>query len=165
MLQKGKLWVILFTSLVVLYGVTAAFIGKDQAFPAFRVFMDALKFVSSEYVEAPDMNKVQEGAMQGLIDALDPYSAYLTKDQVQELDSRKGQAGVGLILSKRAGIICVVSAERNRPAEKAGMRPGDYLVSIGGANVEDKSVLEADSLLHGEAGSKVKATVFRGAAT
>jgi carboxyl-terminal processing protease len=169
MLQKGKILIIIFSAVIILYGATAAFyekvVAKDEAYPALNVFMDALKTVYKDYVEVPDMSKVQEGAMRGMIDALDPYSTYLTKSQVQALDSPKDRtADIGLVLSKRASILCVVSAERNRPAARAGLRPGDYLVSVDGANVEDTSILEADALLHGAPGSKVKLAVFRGAA-
>ena len=169
MLQKGKILVIIFSAVIILYGAAAAFyekvVAKDETLPAMNVFMDALRTIHRDYVEAPDMNKVQEGAMRGMIDALDPYSTYLTKSQVQALDSAKNMtADIGLVLSKRASILCVVSAERNRPAAKAGMRPGDYLVSVDGTNVEDKSILEAEAMLRGAPGSKVKAAVFRGAA-
>ncbi len=169
MLQKGKILVIIFSAVIILYGATAAFydkvVAKDETLPALTVFMDALRTIHRDYVEAPDMNKVQEGAMRGMIDALDPYSTYLTKSQVQALDGPKDRnADIGLVLSKRASILCVVSAERNRPAAKAGVRPGDYLVSVDGVNVEDKSILEADAMLRGSPGSKVKIAVFRGAA-
>jgi carboxyl-terminal processing protease len=166
MLHKGKLVVFLCSALIVLYGVSAAFYGHvagDAGYPAIDVFMKSLKKIGDEYVEAPDMNKVQEGAMRGLIEALDPYSTFLTKAQVDAIESRKDKAAdIGIVLSKRADIICVVSTERNGPAAKAGIRPGDYLVSIAGQNVEDRSILEAYSLLRGDPGSKVRATVFRG---
>ncbi|MBZ5495134.1 MAG: PDZ domain-containing protein [Acidobacteriia bacterium] len=170
MLRKGKIVVFVCSALVVLYCISAAFYEKvsagNEAYPALNVFMDALARIDSDYVEAPDMNKVQEGAMRGLIEALDPYSTFLTADQVRGLDSRKDKtADVGVVLSKRANIICVVATARNGPAAAAGMRAGDYLVSIDGINVEDKSIIEAESLLRGAAGSKVKATVFRGSQT
>jgi carboxyl-terminal processing protease len=169
MLHKGKIVVFLCSTLIVLYGISAAFYGRvvarDEAYPALAVFMDALKKVNDEYVEAPDMSKVQEGAMRGLIDALDPYSAFLTKAQVEAVDGRNGTADVGMVISKRANLICVVATEHNGAAEAAGMRPGDYLTSIDGVNVEEASLVEAESLLRGSAGSKIKATVFRGSQT
>lgn len=168
MVHKGKVLVFICSTLVVLYGVSAVFytkvIATNEGYPALQVFMDALGSIDSDYVEAPDMSKVQEGAMRGLIEALDPYSTYLTKDQVRALNSRNGTADVGVVLSKRANIICVVSTERDGAATAAGMRPGDYLTSIDGVNVEDKSILEAESLFRGAPGTKVKATVFRGTA-
>jgi carboxyl-terminal processing protease len=170
MLQKGKILIIIFSAVIILYGVAAAFyekvVAQDATLPAMNVFMDALRTIHRDYVEAPDMNKVQEGAMRGMIDALDPYSTYLTKSQVQALEDNPADrtADIGLVLSKRANILCVVSAERDRPAAKAGVRPGDYLVSVDGINVEDKSILETEAMLRGAPGSKVKAAFFRGAA-
>jgi carboxyl-terminal processing protease len=171
MLQKGKIIVFLCSTLIVLYTVAAVFYPKviaqgNEAYPALNVFMDALRNVNEYYVESPDMKKVQEGAMRGLIEALDPYSTYLTKEKVQALESRKeGNASVGVVLSKRANIIYVVSTLRNGPAETAGMRVGDYLTSIDGINVEDASLIEAESLLRGAPGTKVSTSVFRGAQT
>ncbi len=170
MLQKVKILVSVLSALIILYGVAAAFYpvvaGGDPTYPALKVFMGALGQINEDYVEVPDMNKVQEGAMRGLIEALDPLSTFLTKEQVQILDSRKDRtAGVGIVLSKRANLICVVAAEKGGPAEAAGMRSGDYLTSIDGVNVEDASILEADSLLRGAPDTKVKATVFRGTQT
>jgi C-terminal processing protease CtpA/Prc len=169
MFRRGKTVVFLLSALVILYGVSAAFVPASflpgmSDFPAFEVFMKALSKIDSDYVESPDMNKVQTGAMRGLIDALDPYSAFLTKAQVEALDKAKEKTGkVGVVLSKRANLICVVAAERGGPAEAAGVRAGDYLTAVEGANIEDRSLLEAESLLSGEPGSTVKVTLFRGA--
>lgn len=169
MVHKGKLVVFLISSLVVLYGISAAFYGrvvaKDEAYRELSVFIDAFKKINDDYVEAPDLSKVKDGAMRGLIEALDPYSSYLSKEQIAALDKRQaaGSAGVGVVLSKRADMIYVVSAQRNSSADEAGVRSGDYLVAIDGVNTEEKSILEVESLLKGADGSKVKATVFRSA--
>jgi carboxyl-terminal processing protease len=171
MLHKGKLIVSLCSALIVLYVVSVAFYGKvvakDEAYKELSVFMEALKKITDEYVETPDMSKVQEGAMRGLLEALDPYSSFLTKDEFQALEKRKasGMAGAGMIISKRADVIYVVSTERDGAAAKAGIRPGDYLVAIDGSGVDDKSILEVDSLLRGEPDSKVKFSVFRSSRT
>ena len=171
MVHKGKLVVFLVSSLVVLYGISAAFYGrvvaKDEAYRELSVFIDAFKKINDDYVEAPDLNKVKDGAMRGLIEALDPYSSYLSKEQMTALDKRRanGSAGVGVVLSKRADMIYVVSAQRGSSADEAGVRSGDYLVSIDGVNTEEKSILEVEGLLKGADGSKVKATVFRSART
>lgn len=168
MLQRGKVLVFLGSAIIVLYGVSAAFYGKvvaeDEAYKELSVFMDALKKINDEYVEAPEMSKVQEGAFRGLLAALDPYSSYLSKEQLQQLEKRRqnGKAGLGVILSKRADVIYVLSVQRDGSGAKAGVRPGDYLVAVDGRSVEDLSILEAESLLLGPSDSKVKLTVFRG---
>jgi carboxyl-terminal processing protease len=168
MLHKGKMLVFTCSALIVLYGVSAAFYGrKDEAYKELAVFMDALNKIDGDYVEVPDRSRVQEGAMRGLIEALDPYSSFLTKEQFQALEKRKANntAGIGMIISKRADVVYVVSTERDGAAAEAGVRPGDYLVAIDGNGVDDRSVLEVESLLRGEPGTKVKVTVFRSTRT
>ncbi len=171
MSYRGKLLIFAGSLLIVLYGVSAKYYGKviarDDAYKELSVFMHVLERINSDYVEPPDMNSVQEGAMRGLIDALDPYCSFLSKEQYETLQKRKenGSAGVGVILSKRSDVIYVVSCEPDSPASEAGIRPGDYLIAINGKGVEDKSILEADSLLRGAPGESVKVTVFRSART
>jgi len=169
--HKSKLLVFFLSFLIVLYGISAAFYGKvvakDEAYKELSVFMDVLKRISEDYVEAPDMNRVQEGAMRGLLDALDPYCSFLSKEQYDALQKRmaNGSAGVGIIISKRLDVIYVVSCESDGPAAEAGIRPGDYVIAVNGQSVEDKSILEVESLLRGAPGSKIKVTIFRNSRT
>ena len=166
MFQKSKILVFMGSFLVVLYGASAAFYGKEP-YKELGLFMDVLHRVWNDYVEVPDMNNAHEGAMRGLMDALDPYSSFLTKAQYEDLQKRKesGPAGAGMVLSKRSEVLYVVSCDRNGPAAEAGVRPGDYLIAVNGQPVEDKNLLEVDSLLRGQAGSKAKVTLFRGSRT
>ncbi|NLT67234.1 MAG: PDZ domain-containing protein [Acidobacteria bacterium] len=167
MSHKGKVLVFLGSFLIAVYGLTAAFYGKvvaqDDAYRELRVFMEVLDRINDDYVEVPNMNAVQDGAMRGLIDALDPYSTFLTRQQYEELQKRKenGKAGAGVVLSKRSNVVYVVSTDKDGAAAEAGIRPGDYLVAINDKGVENKSIMEVDSLLHGVPGTKVKLTVFR----
>jgi carboxyl-terminal processing protease len=169
--QKGKLLIFVVSFLIALYGVSATFYGKvvakDEAYKELRVFMDVLQRVNNDYVEAPKMDGVQEGAMRGLIDALDPYCSFLSKEKYEAMQQRKasGNAGLGIVLSKRSDVIYIVSCERDGAAAEAGIRPGDYLLAINGRDVENQSILEVDSMLHGAAGEKVKLTFFRNSRT
>jgi carboxyl-terminal processing protease len=166
MFNKIKLPIFLGSFLIVLYGISAEFLGKE-AYKELKVFVDVLGKIEDDYVEAPNMSKVQEGAMRGLINALDPYCSFLSKEQYEALLKRKenGKANAGIVLSKRSDVIFVVSCEPEGSAEEAGIRPGDYLISINGQDVEDKSILEADSLLRGAPGTKAKLTVIRSTQT
>ena len=166
MLHKGKLLVFLGSFMLVLYGAAAAFYGKvvaEDAYPELGVLIEVRQRIVRDYVEAPDMDKVQEGAMRGLIDALDPYSSFLTEEQYDEIlkTRAEGIASAGMIISKRSDVIYVVSCERDGPAATMGIRPGDYLVSVNGQQVEDKSILEVENLLIGAPGSKIKVEIFR----
>lgn len=167
MFHKGKLAVFLGSALIVLYGVAAAIYGKvvakDEAYRELSVFMDALQRISNDYVEQPNLKRLQEGAMRGLVEALDPYSSFLSKEQADALKTRqaKGAAGIGVVLSKKADLIYAVSVQHNGPADQSGIRPGDYVVSVDGTSTEDLSIPEVDSLVRGPDGSSVKITVFR----
>jgi carboxyl-terminal processing protease len=167
MFQKAKLWIFLGSFLFVLYGASAAFLGKEEPYKELSVFMDVLHKVRDDYVEVPNMNNVQDGAMKGLMEALDPYSSFLTKSQYDDLQKRQdnGKANAGIVLSRRSDVVYVVSCERNGSAAESGIRAGDYLIAINGQGVEDKSIIEVDSLLRGEAGTKLKATIFRSSQT
>jgi carboxyl-terminal processing protease len=166
MVHKGKFLIFLATFLVLLYGASAMFFGKE-AYKELAVFMDVLQKIRDEYVEVPNMYNVQEGAMRGLIDSLDPYSSFLTKAQYNEIQKRQenSPAGVGIILSKRSDVIYVVSCEPEGPAAEAGVRPGDYVIAVDDIGIEEKSILEADSMLRGMPGKKVKLTIFRNSKT
>ena len=88
--HKGKLLIFLVSFLIVLYGVSAAFYARDDdAYKELSVFISALSRIRADYVEEPDMNSVQEGAMRGLLDALDPYCSFLSKEQYNALQKRK----------------------------------------------------------------------------
>jgi carboxyl-terminal processing protease len=166
MFHKGKLLIFLATFLVIVYGASTMFFGKE-AYKELAVFMDVLQKVRDDYVEVPNMYNVQEGAMRGLIDSLDPYSSFISKEQYKELQKQQGKAaaGAGIVLSKRAEVIYVVSCETEGAAAQAGVRPGDYVIAVDGVGVENKSILEVEGLLHGTSGKKVKVTIFRGTRT
>lgn len=160
------------SAVIVLYGVSAAFYGKvvarDEAYRELSVFIEALSKINSDYVEPPDLQKVQEGALRGLIEALDPYSTFLSKDQTDALLRREASgedAGPGLILSKRSDLICVVSLTPNGSAREAGLRAGDYIIAVDGTGVEDKGIVEVENMLKGTEGSRAKVSVFRSART
>ena len=161
---KPKLLIFMGSFLIVLYGVSAAFYAGDDAYKELSVFINVIKRIKADYVEDPNMNNVQEGAMRGLLNALDPYCSFLTKEQYEAWQKQKenGRSGVGIVLSKRSDMLYIVACDRGGPADAAGVRPGDYLIAVDGRGVEDKSILEVDSLLHGAKGSKLKATIFRG---
>ena len=170
MLQRGRLLVFFVSAFVALYGISAIFYGKvvaeDDAYKKLEVLMDALDRVNRDYVEVPDMNKVQEGAMRGLIDALDPYSSFLSKEQFAEIEKRKAApASTGMIISKRSDVIAVITVAPGSPADEAGVRAGDYLVAVDDESVEDRTVIEVNSMLRGEPDSKVKISLFRSSRT
>ena len=162
MSRKAKILIFAVSFVILLYGASAAFFAKE-AYKELAIFMDVIQKIRDEYVEVPDMDKVHDGAMRGLFDALDPYSTFLTREQFDEFEKRNtaGSVGAGMVVSKRSDVVYVVSVQEQGAADKAGIRSGDYLLSVNGEEIHNKGLFEVNNLLHGAPGTSVKLTVFR----
>jgi carboxyl-terminal processing protease len=125
------------------------------------VFSEVVARIQSEYVEEPDMRSVSLGALDGMLEAIDPFASYLNADQYRDYLKNKDvkQAGVGLILSKRPGYVSVVAAIPGSPAGKAGFATGDMIESIKGIATRDMPLAYADLLLQGAPGVEVDLSV------
>ena len=162
MSNKAKILIFAVSFIILLYGASAAFFAKE-AYKELAIFMDVIQKIRDEYVDVPDMDKVHEGAMRGLFDALDPYSTFLTREQFDELEKRSaaGSADAGMVVFKRSDVVQVVSVQEQGASDKAGIRPGDYLLSVNDMEVHNKSLYEVNNLLHGDPGTSVRLAVFR----
>ena len=121
------------------------------------MFDDVVGLVTSNYVEDINVDKVMKGAMHGLADGLDADSAYLTSEQVRQVESGRGAArrrACGLELTRRCTTLRVIAARDNSPAAKAGIRTGDYIRAINDVPTRDMSVWEGMRTLRGAAGSE-----------
>jgi carboxyl-terminal processing protease len=139
--------------------------GADQSdnYKQLGVFSDVVARIKSDYVEEPDMKSVTLGALNGLLEAIDPFASYLNADQYKDYMASKDakRPDVGLILSKRAGYMSVVDAVPESPAAKAGFTTGDIIESIKGISTRDMPLAYAGLLLQGAAGSEVELGVVR----
>lgn len=168
---KGKFFILSISAAVIVYALVGLFYervaAKDDAYKELKVFIDVLKKVDEDYVEKPNMQKVMDGAMKGLIDALDPYSSYLPKEKVDAIERRKetAKADIGVELSKRGGLVYVISPIAGGPADRSGIRPGDYIDSVDDKSVTEASPYETYDLLRGPENSVVKVSVIRGSVT
>ena len=138
--------------------------GEDKAYRSLTVYSEVLQRIQQDYVDQPDLHLVTSGALHGLLEALDPQSAYLTPREYTEYKqklaaAKKGETG--LTLSKRFGYIIVVSVLPESPAAKAGLRSGDLLEAITGFTTWDMSVGQAVNLLAGDPGTSAKVAVVR----
>jgi carboxyl-terminal processing protease len=127
------------------------------------VYTEVLSRIKGEYVEEPDMKNVTLGALNGMLESLDPFASYLNSDQYKEYlknyDSYKGD--VGLVLSKKFGYIMVVDVVPGSPAAKAGLSTGDYIEAIKGVATRDMPLAYGQLLLKGAPGSTIDITVLR----
>jgi len=119
--------------------------------------------IKSEYLEEPDMKNVTLGAMNGLLESIDPYASYLNAEQYKEYlknyDSYRGD--LGLVLAKKFGYIAVVSAIPGSPAAKAGLTTGDMIETIKGVGTRDMPLAYANLLLKGAPDSSIEVSVLR----
>jgi len=154
------------TCLMVLLLVGSA-IGQsttaDATLKHIGVFSDVVGYIKDQYVEEPDMKSVTLGALNGLLEAVDPFASYLNADQYQDYLKNKDikRADVGLILSKKFGYVGVVDAIPGSPADKAGFTTGDMIESIKGISTRDMPLAYASLLLQGESNTTVDLSVVR----
>src|SRR6185369_9124582 len=137
--------------------------SADDTLKHIGVFSDVVAKIKTDYVEEPDMKSVTLGALNGLLEAIDPFASYLNADQYKEYLKTKDlkRADIGLLLSKKFGNVGVVGAVLNSPAAKAGFTTGDMIESIKGIATRDMPLAYATMLLQGEAGTTVDITVVR----
>ena len=130
------------------------------------IFWETWQVVLEKYVDRQNLNPEEMiiGATKGLINSLkDPYSEFLTVEQTQELSTElSGEfSGVGMEITKRDGYLVIVSPLPNTPAERAGLKPNDIILTIDDTEAMNLSATEASQLIRGEAGTSVKLTVYR----
>ena len=166
---RTKFILILMSATLAIYTVVGGWISTRAQQPAndpnaqLRIFESVLQHIQNDYVDEPDMEKVRAGALRGLAYGLDPYSTYLTPDQVREFNEngKSNLVGIGAELSQVASYLYVIAPMKGSPADVAGVRAGDIIEYIDGKATRDISLYDAKQLLNGAAGSEVKLRILR----
>jgi len=167
MSSRTRVIVMSISAPVIAFAIVGGFLGRvmarEDTYQHLKIFDDVVSLISSSYVETADIDKVMKGAMHGLAEGLDPDSAYLTVDQVKQVESGAPlpPGGVGLELTRQY-YLRVIAARDNSPAAKAGLRTGDYIRAINEMPTREMSVWEGVRALRGTPGSKVSITIIRG---
>src|SRR5712692_1049061 len=167
MSSRTRVIVMSITAPVVAFAILGGFLGKvmarEDTYQHLKIFDDVVSMISNYYVEEADIDKVMRGAMHGLADSLDPDSAYLTPEEVKQVESGAPlpPAGVGLELTRQY-YLRVIAARDNSPAAKAGLHTGDYIRAINDKPTREMSVWEGVRALRGAPGTKVSITMIRG---
>jgi carboxyl-terminal processing protease len=127
------------------------------------LFGEVLEKINKEYVDEVDQSKSMDAAINGLLQSLDPYSAYMTPESLEGMQTEtSGEfGGLGIEVGMEAGVIKVISPIDNTPASKAGLKAGDYIIKINNVQVQGKSLMEAVDLMRGPVGSSIEITVRR----
>ena len=166
---RNKFILILLSATLTLYTVVGGWISTRAQQPSndpnaqLRIFESVLQHIQNDYVDEPNMDKVRAGALRGLAYGLDPYSTYLTPDQVREYNETKqdNQVGIGAELSQVASYLYIIAPMKGSPADQAGLRTGDIIEYIDGKATRDISLYDAKQLLNGASGTEVKLRVLR----
>ena len=137
--------------------------SPEDTYRHLAVYTEVLSRIKSDYVEEPDMKSVTVGAVNGLLESIDPYASYLNADQYKQWLKSKDEhkADVGLVLSKKFGYVGIVDAIPGSPAEKAGLTTTDVLETINGVATRDMPLAFAQLLLRGDPGTTVEVGVLR----
>jgi len=168
MSMKTKAAILVSSFAVLLFVVVGSFGGvhassNDGSYRQMQVYSEVLSRVQSEYVEDPNIPRVTDGALHGLVESLDANSSYLTAAAYKAYKAHKTEARgeIGATVSKRFGYADVVSVLPGSPAEKAGIEATDIFESIEGQSTRDMSLPEIRSALAGTPGSTVNVSVVR----
>ena len=137
--------------------------AKNDLYEKIDLFGEVLENIKKEYVEDVDQSEVMDSAINGVLQSLDPYSAYMSPELFKEMQTdTKGEfGGLGIEIGMEAGVVKVISPIEDTPAEKAGIKAGDYIVKIGKEQVQGKSLMEAVKLMRGPVGTAVDLTIRR----
>jgi carboxyl-terminal processing protease len=137
--------------------------NNDGAYRQLGVYSEVLTRIRSEYVEEPNIPKVTDGALHGLLESLDANSSYLNPDQYKEFKDhkREGKADIGAAISKRFGYAAIIAVVPGGPADKAGIEGSDIIESVENRSTRDMSLAEIRDKLSGTPGSNVSLSIVR----
>ena len=140
-----------------------SFSDNNDIYEKIEIFSEVLEKINEEYVDEVDQSKSMDAAINGLLQSLDPYSAYMTPESFEGMQTETSGkfGGLGIEVGMEAGVVKVISPIDNTPASKAGLKAGDYIVRINNVQVQGKSLMEAVDLMRGPVGSSIEITVRR----
>jgi len=149
--------------IILLFTFQKSFSENTDLYKKIDLFGEVLEKISKEYVDEVDQSKSMDSAINGLLQSLDPYSAYMTPESFEGMQTEtSGEfGGLGIEVGMEAGVVKVISPIDNTPASKAGLKAGDYIVKINNTQVQGKSLMEAVELMRGPVGSSIEITVRR----
>ena len=149
--------------LLTLNFLTTSVFSKNDLYEKIDLFGEVINNIKKDYVDEVDQSEMMESAINGVLQSLDPYSAYMSPELFKEMqtDTRGEFGGLGIEIGMEAGVVKVISPIDDTPAEKAGIKAGDFIVKIGKEQVQGKSLMEAVKLMRGPVGTSINLTVRR----
>jgi carboxyl-terminal processing protease len=137
--------------------------NENDIYKKIDLFGEVLEKINEEYVDEINQSDSMDSAINGLLQSLDPYSAYMSPKIFNEMQTEtSGEfGGLGIEVGMEAGVVKVISPIDDTPASRAGLKAGDYIVKIEDTQVQGKSLSEAVDLMRGPVGSSIELTVRR----
>ena len=142
------------------HGVSSS---ENNIYDKIDLFGEVLEKINKEYVDEINQSESMDSAINGLLQSLDPYSAYMSPEIFNEMQTEtSGEfGGLGIEVSMESGVVKVISPIDDTPASRAGIKAGDYIVKINNIQVQGKSLSEAVDLMRGPVGSGIELTIRR----
>ncbi len=153
----------IFLTILIFHFISVSAYSKNELYEKIDLFGEVLENIKKEYVDDVDQSKMMDSAINGVLQSLDPYSAYMSPELFKEMqtDTRGEFGGLGIEIGMEAGVVKVIAPIDDTPAEKAGIKAGDYIVKIGKEQVQGKSLMEAVKLMRGPVGTSIDLTIRR----
>ena len=151
-------------SILIIFSVMSfASASEDNIYKKIDLFSEVLEKINKEYVDDVNQSEAMDAAINGVLQSLDPYSAYMTPESLNNMQTEtSGEfGGLGIEVTMEAGVIKVISPIDNSPAYEVGVKAGDYIVKINDTQVQGSTLSEAVDLMRGPVGSDIEITVRR----
>ena len=160
-MMKKKFFIAIF--LLNLFSFPLASSSENNIYEKIDLFGEVLEKINKEYVDEINQSESMDSAINGLLQSLDPYSAYMSPEVFNEMQTETSGkfGGLGIEVSMESGVVKVISPIDDTPASKAGIKAGDYIVKINEIQVQGKSLSEAVDLMRGPVGSAIELTIRR----
>jgi len=161
-MKKIKIFIIIFF-LFLFHNRYALPENSDELYQKIDLFSEVLEKIKEDYVDDVDQAEVMDAAINGVLQSLDPYSAYMNQEMFDNMETETKGAfgGLGIEVGMEAGVIKVISPIDDTPASRAGVKAGDYIILINDTQVQGKTLMEAVNLMRGPVGTPIEITIRR----
>ena len=161
-MKKIKIFIIIFF-LFLFHNRYALPENSDELYQKIDLFSEVLEKIKEDYVDDVDQAEVMDAAINGVLQSLDPYSAYMNQEMFDNMETETKGAfgGLGIEVGMEAGVVKVISPIDDTPASRAGVKAGDYIILIDDIQVQGKTLMEAVNLMRGPAGAPIEITIRR----
>jgi len=161
-MKKIKIFIIIFF-LFLFHNRYALPENSDELYQKIDLFSEVLEKIKEDYVDDVNQAEVMDAAINGVLQSLDPYSAYMNPEMFDNMETETKGAfgGLGIEVGMEAGVVKVISPIDDTPASRAGVKAGDYIILINDTQVQGKTLMEAVNLMRGPVGTPIEITIRR----